>query len=123
MKRLNLVTLMVLSLAFFIELSSPALAQDKEVRKSLRAKVTQRLGVDTDVTFEFGRPGVKGRTIWGDLEPYGMHPGNKYSKDKPYPWRAGADENSTIEFNKDLLIEGQKLPAGKYGIHMIPTNI
>ena len=115
MKRLQLVTLLVLSLAFIIELSSPALAQEKKVRKSLKARVTQTLGVDTEVTFDFSRPGVKGRTIWGDLEPYGMHPGNKYSKGKPYPWRAGADENTTIEFNNDVLINGHKLPAGKYG--------
>ena len=41
---------------------------------------------------------------------------------KPFPWRAGANENTTIEFNKDILIEGNKLAAGKYGIHMIPSE-
>ena len=122
MKRFHLVTLMVLSLAFIIELSSPALAQEKKVRKSLKASVSQTLGVDTDITFEFSRPGVKGRTIWGELEPYGMRPGNKYSKEKPFPWRAGANENTTIAFNNDVLIEGNKVPAGKYGIHMIPAE-
>jgi hypothetical protein len=106
--------------AFIIELSSSAFAQKDKVRKSLKASVTQSLGIDTEITFEFSRPGVKGRTIWGELVPYGMYPGNKYSKEKPFPWRAGANENSTIEFNHDLLIEGNKLPAGKYGIHMIP---
>ena len=94
MKRLHLITFIILAMAFMVELSSPALAQEKEVRKSLKSSVTQRLGVDTDITFEFSRPGVKGRTIWGDLEPYGMRPGNKYSKDNPYPWRAGAREHA-----------------------------
>ncbi len=122
MKRLHLLTLIILALSFMIELSSPALAQDKKVRKSLKASISQTLGVDTEVTFKFSRPGVKGRTIWGDLEPFGMHPGNKYSKGKPYPWRAGADENTTIEFNNDLLIDGNKVAAGKYGIHMIPAE-
>ena len=122
MKRFHLVTLMVLSLAFIIELSSPALAQEKKVRKSLKASVSQTLGVDTDITFEFSRPGVKGRTIWGELEPYGMRPGNKYSKEKPFPWRAGANENTTIAFNNDVLIEGNKIAAGKYGVHMIPAE-
>ncbi len=109
MKRFHLVTLIVLSLAFIIELSSPALAQEKKVRKSLKASVSQTLGVDTDITFKFSRPGVKGRTIWGDLEPYGLHEGNNYSKGKPYPWRAGANENTTIEFNNNLSIDGKKI--------------
>jgi hypothetical protein len=39
---------------------------------------------------------------------------------KPYPWRAGANENTTITLSKDVLIEGEKLPAGKYSIHMLP---
>ncbi|MBU4254289.1 MAG: DUF2911 domain-containing protein, partial [Acidobacteria bacterium] len=60
------------------------------------------------------------REIWGKLVPYGLAPGNRYSDDKPYPWRAGANENTTIEFSKDVLIEGKALPAGKYSIHMIP---
>ncbi len=84
--------------------------------------MTQTIGVNTDVTFDFGRPGVKGRKIWGELVPYGMYPGNKYSKEKPYPWRAGADENTTIEFSSDLKIDGKQIAAGKYGIHMIPSE-
>lgn len=112
---------LLLVLGLLLSFSSLSFAQDK-VRPSLQASVTQHLGVDTDVTFNFSRPGVKGRTIWGDLVPYGMYEGNKYSKEKPYPWRAGADENTTIEFNKDLMIEGKKIPAGKYGIHMIPSK-
>jgi hypothetical protein len=97
-------------------------AQGDKVRKSLKASVTQRLGVDTDITIDYSRPGVKGRKIWGDLVPYGMYPGNKSSNNKPYPWRAGANENTTIEFNKPVKIEGKELPAGKYGIHMIPSE-
>jgi hypothetical protein len=107
---------------FTILLNSTLFAQDKKIRVSLKASVTQRLGADTDITIDYSRPGVKGRKIWGELVPYGMAPGNKYSKNKPYPWRAGANENTTIEFNNDLLIEGQKLAAGKYGIHMIPSE-
>lgn len=95
-------------------------AQDAKPRPSPHAVVTQRIGVDTDITIDYSRPGVKGRKIWGELVPYGMNPGNKYSKDQPYPWRAGANENTVIAFNKDLLIEGQKIPAGKYGVHMLP---
>jgi len=122
MKRLELLGL-VLALSFLLILPGIVLAQGRtQVRASLKASVTQKLGADTDITIVYSRPGVKGRNIWGGLVPYGMAPGDKYSKDKPYPWRAGANENTTIEFNKDILVEGNKLPAGKYGIHMVPSE-
>ncbi len=111
-----------LILSFFLSLPSASSAQENKVRLSLKASVTQRLGVGTDITIDYSRPGVKGRKIWGELVPYGMAPGNKESKGKPFPWRAGANENTTIEFNKDVLIEGNRLPAGKYGIFMIPSE-
>ncbi len=120
MKRFGLTFGLVLSLAFLLMLPSAASVQEGKIPASLKASVTQRLGTDVDITIEYSRPGVKGRKIWGALVPYGMAPGNKYSENKPYPWRAGANENTTIEFNKDVLIEGKPLPAGKYGIHMIP---
>ena len=110
----------LLLISFFI--ASPASAQKGKVRASLKASVSQTIGVDTKITIEYSRPGVKGRKIWGDLVPYGMAEGNKYSKDKPFPWRAGANENTTIEFSKDVMVEGHKLAAGKYGIHMIPSE-
>ena len=121
MKRLSIISLFLI-LSFLLILPSTTFAQGDKVRLSLKASVMQRLGVDTDITIVYSRPGVKGRKIWGELVPYGMAPGNKYSNNKPFPWRAGANENTTIEFNKDVLIEGKKLPAGKYGIHMIPSE-
>ena len=109
-----------LILSLFLILPSAASAQQNKVRLSLKASVTQRLGVGTDITIVYSRPGVKGRKIWGGLVPYGMAPGNQESKGKPFPWRAGANENTTIQFSKDVLVEGHRLPAGKYGIFMIP---
>jgi len=114
--------ILVFMLSFLVNLGSSALAQDSKPRLSLKASVTQRLGVDTDITIDYSRPGVKGRKIWGGLVPYGMAPANESSNGKPFPWRAGANENTTIEFNNDILIEGQKLSAGKYGIHIIPSE-
>jgi hypothetical protein len=120
MKRFNIALSMVSVLLLVIP--SAAQAQGEKVRVSLKASVTQRLGIDTDITIDYSRPGVKGRVIWGKLVPYGLAPGNNYSKDKPFPWRAGANENTTIQCTKDILVEGKKLPAGKYGIHMIPSE-
>ena len=121
MKRLSIISIFLI-LSFLLILPSTTLAQRNKVRPSLKASVMQRLGIDTDITIEYSRPGVKGRKIWGELVPYGLAPGNKYSNDKPFPWRTGANESTTIEFSKDVLIEGNKLPAGKYGIHMIPSE-
>ena len=122
MKRIYIGTLFTLVAAFLFALPSSTQAQDKEVRKSLHASVTQTLGVETDITFDFSRPGVKGRTIWGDLVPYGMNPGVKYSDNKPFPWRAGANENTTVTVSHDVKVEGNKLAAGKYSVHMIPSE-
>jgi len=122
MKRLGMFVGMVLIFALLLESPALAFAQEDQVRPSLKASVLQRLGVDTDITIEYSRPGVKGRKIWGELVPFGLAPGNSYSKDQPFPWRAGANENTTIEFSKDVMVEGKKLPAGKYGIHMIPSE-
>ncbi|OGD24534.1 MAG: hypothetical protein A2Y69_10640 [Candidatus Aminicenantes bacterium RBG_13_59_9] len=120
MKRYRLIVGVALCLAFLLTLPTVGPAQEAKIRASLKAGVMQTLGTDAVIKIEYGRPGVKGRKIWGDLVPYGLAPGNKYSENKPYPWRAGANENTIIESNKDLLIEGKPLPAGKYSIHMIP---
>ena len=121
MKHINpLSSFTILSLLLF--LFSTGSAQESKVRLSLKASVMQRLGVNTDITIVYSRPGVKGRKIWGGLVPYGMAPGTKESNGKPFPWRAGANENTTIDFSKDILVEGKNLPAGKYGLFMIPSE-
>jgi hypothetical protein len=122
MKILSYVGGLAVILALVVALPSQSAAQGPQVRASLKAGVMQRLGADTDITIEYSRPGVKGRKIWGALVPYGMAPGNQYSKNQPFPWRAGANENTTISFSKDVLIDGKPLPAGKYGLHMIPSE-
>lgn len=78
-------------------------------RLSAKASVTQRIGI-TDITIEYHRPGVKGRKIWGGLE--------KLNGGNPYPWRAGANENTTIAFTHDVTVNGKPLPAGAYGFHI-----
>ena len=107
---------------FFVTFSTISNAQNAKPQKSPKASVMQRVGADTDIVIDYSRPAVKGRKIWGELVPYGLYPGNKYSKEKPFPWRAGANQNTTIEFNHDLEIEGEKIAAGKYGIHMLVSE-
>lgn len=121
MKLNYLKLLFTVVLVFFVTFSTQA-QQENKPRPSLHASVSQRIGVDTDITIDFSRPGVKGRKIFGELVPFGLEPGNKYSNDKPYPWRGGANENTTIEFSKDVNVEGNKLPAGKYSLHFIPSE-
>jgi tetratricopeptide (TPR) repeat protein len=80
-----------------------------------KASVTERVGI-TDITIRFDRPGVKGREgkIWGQLIPVG-YTDQGFGSSKAAPWRAGANENTTIEFSDDVKIEGKPLAAGKYG--------
>ena len=118
----KVVLVLVVVVAIGLMVSGTTFAEEKKVRPSLHASVSQTIGVDTVVTFDFSRPGVKGRTIWGDLVPYGLTPGNKYSKEKPFPWRAGANEKTTIVVSNDVTIDGKPLAAGKYSIHMIPSE-
>ena len=74
-------------------------------RASQHARITQRIGI-TDVTIDYHRPLLGDRK--GLLLAYGQ------------VWRAGANENTTIQFSDPVTIEGQTLPKGVYGLHMIP---
>lgn len=76
---------------------------------SQKAGVTQRIGL-TDMEINYHSPLAKGRLIWGEVVPFGE------------VWRAGANENTTISFSTDVKIEGKSLPAGTYGLHMIPRK-
>jgi hypothetical protein len=80
-----------------------------------KASVSEQIGI-TNVTIHYSRPGVKKRDghIWGELIPVG-YTELGYGTKKPAPWRAGANENTTIEFTTDVKIEDHELPAGRYG--------
>lgn len=76
---------------------------------SQRASVTQVIGL-TEISVNYHRPAVKDRKIWGDLVPFGQ------------VWRAGANENTTISFSTPVTVGGKELPAGAYGLHVLPTE-
>lgn len=63
---------------------------------------------DADITINYSSPSVKGRTIWGELVPYGK------------VWRAGANAATLFETSKDITVEGKKLAAGKYSLYAVP---
>ncbi len=121
MKRSKLFSGILCIFLLFAVLSLQA-QQNNKPKASLKASVSQTIGVDTDITIVYSRPGVKGREIWGKLVPYGLAPGNDESDNKPFPWRGGANESTTFEVNKDVMINGNKLPSGKYSLHFIPSK-
>lgn len=78
-----------------------------------------RIGI-TDIKISWDAPGVKGREgkIWGTpVAHYGFQ-NLGFGTAKESPWRAGANENTTMSFSTDVLVEGKPLPAGKYGFHI-----
>jgi len=81
------------------------------------AVVTQTIGIST-VTVNYSRPAVKGREVWGNLVAYGWNV-QGFGAGNEAPWRAGANENTTIKFSHDAKVEGQPVPAGTYGLFFV----
>ncbi len=109
-------------------------AQVRVPRPSQKASVMQTIGV-TDVTITYSRPGVKGRKIWGDplpsqasvkgeatLDDQNARPKDAVIVPWGHAWRTGANEATQFVVTDDVWINGQKLPAGSYSLHTIPTK-
>jgi hypothetical protein len=92
---------------FLAAFAFSANAQIKTPAPSPSQKIEQMVGL-TDVTLEYSRPGAKGRTIFGDLVPYGK------------VWRTGANKNTTLTFSTDFMVSGETLKAGTYALFTIP---
>ncbi len=103
MKQL-LITLMISGMLLIM---TPATAQIATPTPSPSASFTQTVGL-TDISVEYSRPGVKGRTIFGDLVPYGRI------------WRTGANASTKITFSDDVSLEGNEIEAGTYAMYTIP---
>ena len=81
------------------------------------ASVTQTIGIST-VSLNYSRPSVRDRAVWGtNLAHYG-YVNLGFGTATAAPWRAGANENTTITFSDDAMIEGKSIPAGTYGLFM-----
>ena len=94
--------LLVLTVSFTVN------AQIEIPQPSPLQKIEQKVGL-TDVTLEYSRPSMKGRTIFGDLVPHGKL------------WRTGANKNTTVTFSTDVTIGGKAVKAGTYAIFTKPN--
>ena len=101
MKKLFLTTFLALSVAAYSQFTLPA--------ASPRQKVEQQFSM-SNITVDYGRPGVKGRKIFGDLVPFGK------------VWRAGANSSTKITFEQSVNFGGKTVSAGTYGLFVIPTE-
>ena len=119
---------------FIMSSIGAAVGQVPTPRPSQKASVMQTIGV-TDVTITYSRPGVKGRKIWGDPTPEQTKTAGEATLDNQnerpkdavivpwgHVWRTGANEATTFVVTDDVLINGQKLAAGSYSLHTIPTK-
>ena len=100
-KIMLLVAIFATSLITYAQIQTPA--------PSPFTKVEQTVGL-TDVTLEYSRPNMRGRTIFGDLVPHGE------------VWRTGANQRTKITFSDDVVIAGQTLKAGTYAIFTKPSE-
>ena len=147
MKATKRISMMPLSLLITLATASLAVSQQPpKVRlpqASPSATVSQTVGI-TDMAITYHRPSVRGRMLWGDISSEKVTalikansvaptaegegtvdgaPGG--GKDFPmvpngHVWRAGANEATKFTVSDDVLVNGEKLPAGAYSIHMIP---
>ncbi len=99
----------LLAACFALALTAVAQPQLPLPQPSPAAGVSQTIGI-SEVKISYHRPAVRARAVWGALVPYDE------------VWRAGANENTTIMFSKAVKVGGKDVPAGTYGLHMIPTR-
>ncbi|OWK73161.1 hypothetical protein CBW16_10410 [Flavobacteriaceae bacterium JJC] len=101
MKKLLFTALLAISVSAYSQFTIPA--------SSPRQKVEQQFSM-SKITVDYGRPGVKGRKIFGELVPFGK------------VWRAGANSSTKLTFEQSVTFGGKTVPAGTYGLFVIPTE-
>lgn len=99
-------TLWLLGAACAAQLSAQA---PREPLESPKAVVTQVVGLEP-IVVTYHSPGVKDRTIWGELVPWGQN------------WRAGANDKTTLQFSEKVKIGDTELDAGTYGVYILPHD-
>ncbi|GAB5400062.1 MAG: hypothetical protein Aureis2KO_16470 [Aureisphaera sp.] len=112
----NFYTRVVTFVALLLVATFSAHSQINTPRGSQMATVSQTIGTST-VEIAYSRPSVNEREIWGNLVPYGLN-NLGFGTSTAAPWRAGANENTTITFSHDMEVEGKAIKAGTYGLHL-----
>ena len=108
MKKQTTIMNLLIALSLFCVINT--ITAQKPVPKSPPATVTGTLKSGVNITIKYSSPSVRDRKIWGGLVPFDSI------------WRAGANDATQIEMDKEVKIGGKKLAAGKYSIYMIPTT-
>jgi len=109
MKRVRVAFLAFVPVFFAFAPAAPAQPQLVLPDPSPKASASQTVGL-TELTVTYHRPAVNKRKIWGALVPYGD------------VWRAGANENTTLSVSSPFMFGGKAVPAGTYGLHMLPAE-
>ena len=109
-------------LAYFIVFISSSFLVQGQIpwlprEASPAASVSQTVGISI-IAVHYSRPSVRGREVWGVLVPYGWDK-NGSAIGLESPWRAGANENTVLHLSHDAMVEGNKVPAGDYGLSFI----
>ncbi|MBW8362156.1 MAG: DUF2911 domain-containing protein [Kaistella sp.] len=101
MKKLLFTTLLAVSVTAYSQFTLPA--------ASPRQKVEQQFSM-SKITVDYGRPGVKGRKVFGELVPFGK------------VWRVGANASTKITFEQSVNFGGKTVPTGTYGLFVVPQD-
>jgi hypothetical protein len=117
MKELHVTRLLQLLLITLVSTTANTQPITTPRTPSPAATVSQTIGIST-VTINYSRPSVKGREVWGKLVPYGWN-AQGFGNGNSAPWRAGANENTTIKFSHDAKVEDKNIPAGEYGLFFV----
>jgi tetratricopeptide (TPR) repeat protein len=100
---------LILAAAAVFTLLSADAQQLRTPAPSPTQTIKQDFGL-ASIELSYSRPSMKGRTIFGDLVPFGK------------VWRTGANQATTLTFGEEVNIGGKKVPAGKYGLVSIPNK-
>jgi hypothetical protein len=115
MKKLSTTFCIILLPLLSLEIFSQGITTPRT--PSPEAMVSQKVGIST-ITVKYSRPSVKGREVWGGLVPFGWNV-QPFGAGKEAPWRAGANENTVIEFSHPATVQGKSVAAGSYGLFFV----